>query len=151
MIKNNLSQSLIFNILNTFLSGISLNKFEYKSIPIDYGDGMVYNHKYYCGYFSELLSSNFKIHFLLTDLNLNNNFKDYILILLIKEEYYIIGSIDSQDVFASLKKESIQNLPIKLQLKLCLDLETAIDLGWSWHSSYELEDKLMIILDKYLY
>lgn len=151
MIKNNLNESLIKNILNIFLSGIYINKFENKIITINYDDNINYNHNYYCGFFSENFNSNFKINFLLIDLNLNNNNEDYVLICCIKNVHYIIGIIDQQDIFVKYEENVTKPLLLKTKLKLTLDLESAVDIGWTFHQDLQFEEDMMNILQKFLY
>lgn len=151
MIKNNLDESIIKNILNVFLSGLHVNKINYSSFDVSYDDNKIESHKYYTGYFSEFLSSDKKIHFCFVDFNIKQQHTDYLVILSINNFQYIIGIIDNTEVFVKFDKDTSVDVKLITKLKICLDIETALDLGWSFYESSEYEDSFMSILEKFLY
>ena len=151
MIKNDLSNSLIKNVINVFLSGIELNKLSYDSFDVKYDDSKIEAHKYYVGFFAETLVSDKKIDFCFVDFNLKQSFTDYLVILLINKQPYIIGIIDGSDIFIKYNIDNPSDVKLLTKLKICLDIEAALDFGWSFYESSEHEDYFLSILEKFLY
>lgn len=151
MIKNNLSESVIKNILNAILAGLHVNKIPFSSFDVSYDDNQIKSHKYYLGFFSESLSSATKINFCFIDFNSKESFVDYLVILSLNNQPFIIGMIDGSEVFVRYDKEASSDVSLITKLKICLDIEVALDLGWSFYESSENEDYFLSILEKFLY
>jgi hypothetical protein len=151
MIKNDLSSSLIKNVINVFLSGIELNELSYESFDVKYDDSKIESHKYYIGFFAETLVSDKKISFCFVDFNVKQSFTDYLVIMLINKQPYIIGIIDGSDIFIKYHDESPADVKLLTKLKICLDIEAALDFGWSFYESSDNEDYFLSILEKFLY